>query len=108
MALPGSLLAWPTIWLLGLCPVYATDYYVAPTGSDSGPGTLVQPFQTIQKAASVMVAGDTAFIRAGTYRETVTPVKSGMMTAPNKRSGMHIYLDHQRDGNRDRLQSLSR
>ena len=79
----GSLLG--LSWLAGLLgpsPALAADYYVSPSGSDSSPGTLSQPFQTIQKAASVMVAGDTAFIRAGIYRETVTPANSGTQNAP--------------------------
>src|ERR1039457_1007441 len=63
-------------------PAQAADYYVSPSGSDNAPGTLTQPFQTIQKAASVMVAGDTAYIRAGVYRETVTPKNSGTQNAP--------------------------
>ena len=29
-------------------------YYVSPTGSDSNPGTLAQPFQTIAKARDVV------------------------------------------------------
>jgi uncharacterized protein (TIGR03437 family) len=74
-------LAW-LVGLLGPSPALAADYYVSPSGSDSFPGTLSQPFLTIQKAASVMVAGDTAFIRAGTYRETVTPANSGTQYAP--------------------------
>jgi hypothetical protein len=53
------------------------DYYVSLTGSDSNPGTLASPFKTIQKAASVMAAGDTCFIMAGIYRETVTPANNG-------------------------------
>jgi len=52
-------------------------YYVAPTGSDSNPGTESQPWQTIQKAADTLVAGDTAYIRAGTYEEQVIPLNSG-------------------------------
>jgi hypothetical protein len=52
-------------------------YYVAPTGSDSDPGTLALPWRTIQKAAQTMVAGDTVYIRAGTYHEQVVPVNSG-------------------------------
>jgi uncharacterized protein (TIGR03437 family) len=58
------------------------SYYVSTSGSDSNPGTLSQPFQTIQKAASAMVAGDTTFIRAGIYRETVVPANSGTQMAP--------------------------
>ena len=55
----------------------ASTYYVATNGADTNSGTLGQPFLTIQKAANVMVAGDTVFIRGGTYRESVTPVNSG-------------------------------
>jgi hypothetical protein len=65
-----------------LPPAQAANYYVSPSGSDSAPGTLSQPFQTIQKAASIMVAGDTVLIRAGVYRETVTPANSGTQNAP--------------------------
>lgn len=56
----------------------AVDYYVSPSGNDSNNGTsLSTPFLTIQKAASVAQAGDTVYIRAGTYRETITPTNSG-------------------------------
>ncbi|HEY84627.1 MAG TPA: DUF1565 domain-containing protein [Chloroflexi bacterium] len=51
--------------------------YVAPAGSDSNPGTKAQPWQTIQKAANTLAAGDTVYIRAGTYAEQVTPLNSG-------------------------------
>ncbi len=54
----------------------ATDYYVATTGSDSNAGTMDAPFATLQKGANVAVAGDTVFIRAGTYKIT-TPTSSG-------------------------------
>lgn len=63
-------------------PASAAKFYVSVKGSDSNPGTFGAPFQTIQKAASLMAAGDTCFIRAGTYRETVTPANSGTATAP--------------------------
>ena len=42
-------------------------YYVDPTGNDSNPGTDVSPFSTIQKAASVVSAGDTVIVRDGVY-----------------------------------------
>ena len=73
---------WIAVAALGALPAWASEYYVSPSGSDSSPGTLSQPFLTIQKAASVMVAGDTAYIRAGIYRETVAPVNSGTQNAP--------------------------
>lgn len=45
----------------------ATDYYVATNGSNSNPGTLSQPWQTVQYAANNVSAGDVVYIRAGTY-----------------------------------------
>ena len=58
--------------------LFATVYYVGGTGSsDSNPGTATQPFATIQKAASIAVAGDIVNIRPGVYRETVVPANSG-------------------------------
>jgi len=68
--------------LAGIPVAQAADYYVSPNGSNSAPGTLSQPFQTIQKAASLMVAGDTAYIRAGVYREAVFAQNSGTQNAP--------------------------
>jgi autotransporter-associated beta strand protein len=57
-------------------------YFVATNGSDSNPGTLAQPFLTIQKAASLANTGTTVNIRAGTYRETVTVLANGTSNAP--------------------------
>jgi hypothetical protein len=47
--------------------------FVAPNGNDANPGTIAQPYLTIQKCASTASSGDICAIRAGTYRETVTP-----------------------------------
>ena len=55
----------------------ATAYYVAPTGNDANPGTIDQPWRTIQKAAQTLLAGETVYIRAGTYQERVLPQHSG-------------------------------
>ncbi len=68
--------------LTGSGGLFAADYYVSASGNDSNSGTLASPYQTIQKAANVAVAGDTVFIRAGTYRETVTPSQSGTAGNP--------------------------
>ncbi|WP_297906684.1 hypothetical protein [Thiomonas sp.] len=49
-----------------------TTYYVSTTGSDSNNGLSPQTaFATPQKAASVVQAGDTVLIAAGTYRSTI-------------------------------------
>jgi hypothetical protein len=66
-------------------PADATDgmiYYVAPTGNDEYPGSITYPWRTIQKAADTLVAGDTIYIRAGTYSEQVIPQNSGSAGQP--------------------------
>ena len=52
----------------------AADRHVSTGGLDTNPGTLLQPWRTIQKAANSVLAGDTVFIRgnAGVYSERVT------------------------------------
>ena len=62
--------------------VMQAQYYVSPEGSDQNPGTQAEPFQTIQKAAGIMIAGDTCFIREGIYRETVIPYHDGEPLKP--------------------------
>ncbi len=59
-----------------------TEYYVSPTGSNSNAGTLAAPFLTIQKAADTVAAGDTVYVRAGTYNEMVVMKTSGTASAP--------------------------
>ena len=57
-------------------------YYVSKNGSDDNEGSIKSPFLSIQKAAEVMSAGDTCFIKEGVYRETVTPKNQGEEGAP--------------------------
>jgi len=52
-------------------------YYVATWGNDTNPGTIEEPWRTIQRAADVMTAGDTVYIMGGTYNERVVPRNSG-------------------------------
>ena len=56
----------------------SATYFVAPSGSDTNPGTIGAPFRTIQRAANVAGTGSTVDIRGGVYRETVTPRSSGV------------------------------
>jgi|GEM_PF-1810978 len=59
------------------------NYYVSTTGSnETGDGSFESPWRTIQRAADDMQAGDTAIIRGGVYRETVTPANSGTADKP--------------------------
>lgn len=62
--------------------LWARDYYVSPAGSDAAAGTLQKPFATVGMAASMMEPGDTCWLRAGTYRETVVPARSGKPGQP--------------------------
>ena len=62
--------------------VLMSSYFVSTSGADDDAGTLSAPFRTIQRAADVARAGDTVFIRGGTYRETVRPARSGTAAAP--------------------------
>jgi hypothetical protein len=64
---------------------HAATYYVATTGSDHNPGTEDQPWQTIAHAVDLMVAGDTTYVKAGTYYERfIRFSKSGTAALPIK------------------------
>jgi hypothetical protein len=56
-------------------------YFVSSQGSDDNPGTIKQPFKTIQKCADAVQPGSTCWIRKGTYREMVRP-QSGTESKP--------------------------
>ncbi len=57
---------------LAAAPAWAVDYYVAKNGSDTNPGTEAAPWLTIGKAANSLHAGDTVYVKGGTYHEKVT------------------------------------
>lgn len=63
---------------LSLGGFYIMEYHVAKTGSDQCHGTKQNPFLTINKAASVAVAGDTVTVHEGVYREWVKPKYKGL------------------------------
>lgn len=62
----------------------ATTYYVATTGNDGNAGTLAAPLATIQKAVTLVAAGQTIAVRGGTYALTtnIQITKSGTAGAP--------------------------
>lgn len=63
---------------------FSQTYYVSTGGSDTNPGTLTSPFGTIAKAVSVVSAGETIYVRGGTYSltATISLSKSGTENAP--------------------------
>ena len=60
----------------------SATYYVAPDGSDANPGTLAQPWATLQHAADSVGPGDTVYARGGVYHEFLVVSVSGSATAP--------------------------
>jgi PKD repeat protein len=60
----------------------ATSYYVAPNGNNSNPGTESQPWLTVSFGIGHIHAGDTLYIRGGTYKEQVCETNSGTAGAP--------------------------
>jgi hypothetical protein len=52
--------------------VQGETYFVAPDGSDSNTGSISDPLLTIAKAITMSSAGDTVFLRGGTYEYTST------------------------------------
>jgi parallel beta-helix repeat protein len=69
--------------------------------SNGGSGTIDQPFCTIGAAASVVVAGQTVQVAAGTYPEAVTVSSSGTSSAPivfTAAPGAAVTLNGQANG----------
>lgn len=68
--------------------VYTNCYFVATDGDDSNPGTISQPFATINKAYSEVQPGDTIYIRKGTYT-----IKESQMMNPNPNTTWSYVFD---------------
>jgi len=62
----------------------ATTYYVAKTGSDDNPGTEELPWLTVKHSRPYLHAGDTLWVKAGTYEEgyITFSVNAGTATDP--------------------------
>jgi hypothetical protein len=54
-----------------LAPLAGRAFYVSTTGSDSNPGTQLQPFRTINHGARGLQPGDTLYVMGGTYAESI-------------------------------------
>ncbi len=60
----------------------ANDFYVAPNGNDSNPGTSSAPLATIAAASNKVHPGDTVYLMPGKYSEAIVPVVSGTASQP--------------------------
>jgi hypothetical protein len=56
-----------TLLIVSSTPVFS-QIYVAPNGSDSNPGTIERPLESLQKAQGSASPGDTACVRGGIYK----------------------------------------
>lgn len=59
---------------------FSKTYFVdnqSARADDNGPGTMAQPFRTINKAAQVLQPGERVVIASGIYRECVRPLRGG-------------------------------
>ncbi len=65
-----------------------TTKFVSTTGNNTNPGTQISPYLTWQKGLENIVAGDTLYIRGGTYAQKVNsssqtvPVGTSFVNAP--------------------------
>ncbi len=58
------------------------EIYVAMTGEDTNPGTMKRPLRSLGRAAQLMTAGDTCFVRQGVYRDSFTIRQGGQRGKP--------------------------
>ncbi|MEM9921718.1 MAG: right-handed parallel beta-helix repeat-containing protein, partial [Bacteroidota bacterium] len=73
----------PILFLLCLSTLSnATNYYVSTSGNDANPGTISQPFRSIQYALNTASNLETLFIEGGIYNERVTFTVSGTESNP--------------------------
>ncbi len=65
--------------------LYAKTYYVAPGGDDGYPGTIEEPFATVEKAHDnqALQPGDVIYLRSGTYYPTKQTVFNKVGNAKN-------------------------
>jgi len=69
-------------------PPVDNAYYVSPDGSDSNPGTLEEPFETIPKAISMITTGGEIILKEGTY----TPSKKILISSKNPSEDNRIII----------------
>ncbi len=72
-----------------------STWYVSTAGDNANPGTLASPFATIARGMDAAQPGDTVLLRSGTYRETLSPVRSGLPGQPitvRSYSGESVYI----------------
>ncbi len=67
--------------------LFATEYYVDGSSiggkaNDTGPGSLKNPWQTINRAFATVAEGDTLWVRGGSYNEKLNVIAGGQINRP--------------------------
>ena len=75
------------------------NYYVSaptnqPAGSDGNPGTLARPFATIQKAADLVLPGDSVIVRGGTYSSPCTACNLVEINRPGAPGRWIVFINY--------------
>lgn len=80
--------------LLGAARIWASTYYLSPTGSDTGTGSSLSPWKTSTKAFTVARGGDTVIWKDGTY----TYAGGNISNPPSGTAGNYLVLKAESDG----------
>ncbi|HVT91061.1 MAG TPA: right-handed parallel beta-helix repeat-containing protein [Tepidisphaeraceae bacterium] len=70
--------------------VLAAEFYVAPNGTDSNPGTIERPFGSVARGQEAASPGDTVWIRGGVYEFTGTEIAIGTLLNKSGKEGSPI------------------
>ena len=65
------------LFVIIACSLSAKKVYVSSNALKMQDGTVAKPFKTINQAVEMAYAGDTIYVKEGTYRERVVPIRSG-------------------------------
>ncbi len=72
-------------------PAPGNTFFVAPDGNDEAEGSFDRPWGTLHKAAASIEAGDTVYVRGGTYRPTQRVVFKYLDASPVQRTRVIGY-----------------
>lgn len=72
-------------------------YVSAANGSDRNSGSPGRPFRTVARCAALAHAGETCYVRAGIYRETIAP-NNGVTIRPEGKSKVTLLATKQITG----------
>jgi parallel beta-helix repeat protein len=110
---PGRSSAWNLVFagiLLSSAATAATTWYVSPSGHDSSPGTLSQPFREIRRGITAAHPGDTVLVADGSYLgfdlDGMAGTPAAVVTIRAQGQGAVVMPTTDRSDNRDTIHVL--